>query len=46
MEVRCKRQHNKLTSVDTEIANHIVEITPEYIGESLLRSWKQENEKE
>ena len=39
MEVRHKRQHNKLTSVDTEIANHILEIT---FKESLLQSWKQE----
>lgn len=42
MEVRYKHQHNKITSIDTEIANHILENTSTDKGENLRgnRSFK------
>ena len=43
MEVRYKRQQNKITSADTGIANQILENTSEDKGgEILLQLWKQE----
>ena len=37
MEVRYKRHQNKITSTDTEIINHILQITCEDLEESLLQ---------
>lgn len=44
MEVRYKRHQNKITSTDTEIINHILQITCEDLEESLLQWQKKESQ--
>ena len=41
MEVRYKRQQNKITSIERETANRSLKNTSEDIGESLLNFRKQ-----